>query len=427
MSHIVCGVDFSDASQRATHVAAALAKKLSATLHWVHALGDWYAEDFAGGQANLAEITRQALQDRVSELETGTKPSQFHVEFGRPVDALMRVASAVQAHCVIVGATGRGEAVGRAGRTADRLSQESPTPVLVVRSEAPFLAWLEQKKPLRVLVGLSFEQASEAAWAWSDTLAQAAPIERVGAHLYWPPQEFHRLGLSGARSYVDADPEVEASLRRELEVSFPARGVPSRFRLSPSLGRPADHLLMMAKEEKADVVIVGSHQRGAVQRLWEGSVSRQVVHDPHYSVVCVPKGGYAGARTAREVRNVLVATDFSPSGNAAVAAAFVHCLADAKVHIAHVMGRDERREDVMTKLRATLPERRVVGNRTVDFLVLEATNVAEGIAQAAERVGADLICLGAPDRRTVPVVTPTPTGVLFHSNRPVLLVRAPAA
>jgi nucleotide-binding universal stress UspA family protein len=50
-----------------------------------------------------------------------------------------------------------------------------------------------------------------------------------------------------------------------------------------------DHLLEFAESEKADLIVVGTHQRRGLRRL--GSVSSVVLHFGHTSVACIPANG----------------------------------------------------------------------------------------------------------------------------------------
>ena len=82
------------------------------------------------------------------------------------------------------------------------------------------------------------------------------------------------------------------------------------LRIEPSMGACAYHLLSVASALQADLVVVGTHQRSAIARLWEGSVSRAVLRDSTASVVTVPLAGREAGAPVPQVRTVLAATDF---------------------------------------------------------------------------------------------------------------------
>ena len=84
--------------------------------------------------------------------------------------------------------------------------------------------------------------------------------------------------------------QARAELKKELEPRLAALPGGSRIELVlvGGLGRPADHLAQIAAEEKADLIVVGSHQRTGLGRVWHGSISHGVIDLAESSVVCVP-------------------------------------------------------------------------------------------------------------------------------------------
>lgn len=82
--------------------------------------------------------------------------------------------------------------------------------------------------------------------------------------------------------------EVMAQTRRELEeavAKLQSAGVSARA--LDRTGDPATELLEVARAEKADLIVVGSHGRSAVGRLVLGSVSDRVVHQFHGATLVV--------------------------------------------------------------------------------------------------------------------------------------------
>lgn len=53
------------------------------------------------------------------------------------------------------------------------------------------------------------------------------------------------------------------------------------------LGKPADEILTVAKQEKADLIVTGAKGLGAIRRVLLGSVSTRVVHHAHCGVLVV--------------------------------------------------------------------------------------------------------------------------------------------
>ena len=124
-------------------------------------------------------------------------------------------------------------------------------------------------------------------------LCSAGPVALIGAHVYWPPEVRERLHLKGPVPIGKGHPEVDAALARELgeRLATPACDVPIDLRIVGGLGRVADHLVQIAEEEGADLMVVGSHQRTPLARLWHGSISHGVIDAAPMSVLCVPTRG----------------------------------------------------------------------------------------------------------------------------------------
>src|SRR5690606_15827041 len=118
-------------------------------------------------------------------------------------------------------------------------------------------------------------------------------------HLYWPPEQYARLGLRGARDLFETDPEVVNVLKRDLRDKV--GDMPGRGRVDlvvrPSWGRYGDAVATAAEEQGADFVVVGTHQRRGLARVAYESVSRELLQAARLPVVCVPTG-YAEVKPA---------------------------------------------------------------------------------------------------------------------------------
>jgi nucleotide-binding universal stress UspA family protein len=64
-----------------------------------------------------------------------------------------------------------------------------------------------------------------------------------------------------------------------------AKGVKARFEVRP--GHPADQIVLVAKEEQADVIVMGHRGRTRVAHWLLGSISKRVLSYAHCSVFIV--------------------------------------------------------------------------------------------------------------------------------------------
>jgi nucleotide-binding universal stress UspA family protein len=187
-----------------------------------------------------------------------------------------------------------------------------------------------------------------------------------------------------------------------------------RLRVLPSWGRPDAPLLALARSTRSDLIVIGTHQRHGFNRVVHGSVSRDVLRHAAVSVACLPVTEAAvPAPVVPAFRRVLVATDFSVLGNAAIGCAFGAAAPAADVKIVHVI-------PPWTPSSPLLAEAK--GGRVTRA---QGSDVARMITQESARFGADLICLGSHGRSLVAeaLVGSVARTVLARSDRPVLIAR----
>jgi nucleotide-binding universal stress UspA family protein len=218
------------------------------------------------------------------------------------------------------------------------------------------------------------------------------------------------------------------------------------YRIEPHLGRVGDGLAGLAAEAHADLLVVGCHDQSALDRLWEGSVAHQALRAANMSVACVPQSGRARALQTPRLKTVLAATDFSELGNGAIPLAYAAACDGGTVHLVHVVKATrgsldaydvftpassgalaEASKGAETRLNELVPADGSGKRVATRVHVLEAEQPALAICQAAERLGADLICLGTHGRTGLAkaALGSVAAGVLAHTRRPVLVARNP--
>ncbi|HKP60639.1 MAG TPA: universal stress protein [Polyangiales bacterium] len=443
---ILCGTDFSAAAERALTAAAQLAARTQARLHLMHSVQ--FETGMLEGtlKANHIEWVTERLERQADRARSLGATVELHVKNGSPDEAMIALAAEVHAQLIVIGPLG-GRAPGtyQLGGHAERLVQRSNVPVLIVRSAEAFSAWLEQKRTLRVMLGADLSRSTDAAMAFVDSWRRIAPCDVTAVHLYWPPQQFARLGLGGVRSYLDPDPDVTKTLTRELTHRLAREPESVSVYVEPHLGRLGDRLADLASQREADLLVVGTHARSTLGRIWEGSVSHWALAAARTSVLCVPCPSKAADESVPRMRSVLVATDFSPAGNAAVGLACGLAEPGGTIHVAHVLpvratvplaprdifsieraaANDPRRAETHHRLATLLPAD--VRDRKVCFYALESDERGAAITQAALRLDADAICLGrrARSKLAQALLGSVSKDVLEHAECPVIFVQAP--
>jgi nucleotide-binding universal stress UspA family protein len=430
---LLVATDFSDASRQALAAAGAVASRRGWTVWLVHVVPEASARALGEGGRKAAERALQDEADRLAPygVEVGT------VVLSGPLDeAVLQQASRVQAALLLVGAPHLTPHFVGLGSHLDRLVLRCPLPLLVVHQAAPFEAWARRERPLKVVVGVDRSDTSQAARSWVEELRGLGPVELVAVHIFFPDEEARRLGLPPPSAYDEVRPEMRSTLEREVVslLGTPPDGTQVRVRLQVGLGRKADHLVDVAREEGADLLVVGTHQRRGVGKLW--SVSHHAVRLAPMSVAAIPSTAVAALQGAEaplpQVKRVLVTTDFSELGNRAVPHAFGLVEQGGEVHLLHVAEgppSPEMEWALQRRLLGLVPEAaRKKGVRALpEVLSPDGRDTSERIVQAAERYDVDLVVLASHGRTGVQKVLlgSVAQGVLGRVRRPVLVVRGP--
>jgi nucleotide-binding universal stress UspA family protein len=427
---VVCATNFSDAARRACDAAALLALKANEPLWLVHVLPTDSARAFG---KPLMEAAEAALSDEARRLGKLGVPVQHSILTGEAAATLQEFVKSKGATLVVTAAPSQETPFLGLGGTVDRLAQALEVPLVVARNVEALEAWSRGARPLKVMVGVDRSLPFSAARDWVKGLRKLGPLELVGGRVFWAQDEAARLGLEHPLGFADVTPELRQALEKEAAVlvePLAEGGKPVRVRLEVGLGRIADHLVALAAEEGVDVLVVGSHHRRALGKLW--SVSQHALRLAKMTVVCVPSRAAAHGPDVElpQVRTVLVTTDFPELGDRAIAYACALTPPGGTVHLLHVTPPEVKPEQLSAlrkQLEDRVPRAASQGGRKVELEVASGTEVASVIAQAAERHGVDLICMGTHGRTGMmrAVMGSVAQAVMTRSDRPVVLVRNP--
>jgi nucleotide-binding universal stress UspA family protein len=413
---IVCGTDLSPASADALDVALALAKlRGDHELRLVHVAPDDAVEpELDKARADLAAMTAARRDPDLA--------IRIDVITGPPDEAVTRFAESVASDLVVVAARSKSTALLRLGGTSAGITANTHVPVIVVRDPGPWLAFARGERPLRVLVSIDDSAVCELGIQWTHALRRLGPVDVVLGAVYYPDEAAEHYSLD-RKSMVDADPEIEQLLARDLRRRF--GGAPERVTAHPrrGLGRIGDHVVELAREESVDAIVVGTTQKTGLGRL--GSVSSVVVNDAPQSVVCIPPTARVPTIVVPELHSALVATDLSGFSNRAIPYAFAACARpDAEIHLVHVIA-ESSRADVAELARTLEGLAPVAASQRVTAHVVRGDDAAKAIATTAARLGVDLICMCSHGRSgiTRALVGSVADRLLRATRLPVLVLR----
>lgn len=430
---IVCGTDFSPASEAACEVAALLAEQHGEPLVIVHAITPVAVPpmQLIGRQLDEMNASAERAMRELGERLGGGREVATRITVGAPEEVLLEEARTRTARLVVLGSVGHRGLKSLLGSTTDRVASRSPVPVLVVRGDFPAAAWIRERQPLRVAVAAELAPSTDPPVEWASHLPQHGPCEFVVVHLSWPPEEYERLALDTPMPLDRTHPLVEELVRRDLDgAAARLQGVAeTKIVVESNMGSTPDAISLVATRENAHLLVVG-RGREEGRQWWEQSVSRSLIRQAPMSVVCVPDVHEETRLPEPEVRRVLAATDFSQLGNAAVAYALSIAPSGGEIMIVHVL----HDGDVASEERARRHEQlerlaeHAGGNRKTTVEILTGDDAARLISAAAERFAADVICVGSRGRSGIAkaLLGSVSQGVLLRSRRPVLMVQEPA-
>ena len=119
-----------------------------------------------------------------------------------------------------------------------------------------------------LLVGFDGSEEAWHALKWAHELAQQTSAKLDVVAVVRPPEigsdvETEAIIHKARKHYHELLAEAVANTHPEAEAHV-------------LVGHPAERLLRYAEEREIDHIVVGHRSRGAIQRWWAGSVSRQV-------------------------------------------------------------------------------------------------------------------------------------------------------
>lgn len=127
-----------------------------------------------------------------------------------------------------------------------------------------------------ILVATDFSAASRPAFAAALDLARRDGARLVVLHVMMPPSPFVGDELPGSWLELEARARRDAERRLAAAVSQAERaGIATTGTLVK--GAPAEVIVRVARREGADLIVIGTHGRSGLGRLFMGSVAARVL------------------------------------------------------------------------------------------------------------------------------------------------------
>jgi nucleotide-binding universal stress UspA family protein len=281
--HILCPVDFSDASKHAIDQAVAIAMWYESHITALHVLTPppfvfeppiLLAE--RGGVSSLP-VNRDQICNRLNEWMTpavaARVPSATKIEEGAPADCILAHAESLSADLIVMGSHGL-SGIERfvLGSVTEKVLRHAPCPVLTV---PPRTSAAAQPPFARVLCPIDFSEPSIEALQVALSMAEEADARLVVMHVL----DWH-AGEMPLEPFDDPDvlSELQAQAARRLDsfITDEAR-VWSRPETKVAVGKAYREILASAVDMAADLIVIGVHGRNPIDLAVFGSTTNQVV------------------------------------------------------------------------------------------------------------------------------------------------------
>jgi nucleotide-binding universal stress UspA family protein len=290
---ILCPVDFSPFARRALDYAAVLARWYEAELTVLHIsplMPTLFGMEPAVNAATLAPFDREALGREllkfVGETANATPRPQLLVRSGPAAATVLGYAVENNTDLIVLGTHGRtGFERFMLGSVTEKVVRKATCPVLTVprsASETP-------ERPLfgRILCGVDFSPASDRAARYALSLAQEAKGHVTLLHvLEWLPDASFAKYPGFDVDHFRRSLRTDARARTEALVPEEARAwcdVDARV----VCGKPYEEILRIAHDDAADLVVLGVHGHGPIDRVLFGSTPQQVVRQAQCPVLTI--------------------------------------------------------------------------------------------------------------------------------------------
>jgi nucleotide-binding universal stress UspA family protein len=147
-----------------------------------------------------------------------------------------------------------------------------------------------------ILVPIDFSEPSREARAHAEALAAETGARLIFLHVVEPSQVVEQSLFFGQTGFTIPSTEEDLSRRINLLERFHAYRIPdSEFPVEYRLreGEATDEILRVADETGCDLIVLGTHGRTGMDRLWRGGVAESVLRRAHCPVLIVKESTHA--------------------------------------------------------------------------------------------------------------------------------------
>ena len=290
LSHVLCPIDFSEASRPALRAAAAIADYFGAALTVLTVDDPLLAEVAALTDPPLSAESARELErfvtDTLTRSTAGGHDVELTVAVGKPAVEILRAAAARHTSLVVMSSHGRSGARKMFfGSTAERVLRETSVPVLITPPDSPVdvSPATVARQVHRIIVPVDLSDASRPQVLAAARIATILQVPLLLAHVLEPVfVPYHvRLSMSG----VDAARRERAEEQMAAIAADLTAGV--QVETLVLTGDAAEEITKLVASRQANLIVMGLHSTGLLgPRI--GSVTYRVLSLSRAPVLALP-------------------------------------------------------------------------------------------------------------------------------------------
>ncbi len=292
LQRVLAATDFSDDAANAVERAAHLCAQTGAELTLTHVFNQdavdrllrWGMEKLR--QPDVNQLAAQALQEQADRLQSKIGASSrievmVDIRTGHIIKGLNAAIADTRAQLLVCAA--RGQSVLRhhlLGTTALRMLSSTHCPLLVVKAVA-------QRPYQKVMIAVDFSSSDQCNLKIAQKVAPDSSF--FISNVVESPFESQMRYAGVTQDFIEryrrqAQQESEqalSALRNMIDVPIPDQNLKTLY------GDPASAIIQATRENACDLIVVGHHGKGMLERWMPGSVTKQILEESPLDVLVV--------------------------------------------------------------------------------------------------------------------------------------------
>lgn len=291
IQRILCPIDFSDASRHALEHAAASARWYGAqiTVVYVYSISiPWGTSAGMSGYVPLAPPIQP--EDVIEDVRRFCTPvvggsAEIVVMAGNPAKEIVLLADRMPADLLVMGTHGRGGFERLfLGSVTEKVLRTTLCPVLTV----PPPIQTPSDDPVvytTILCPVDFSDTSSRAVQYASSLAKTTDARLILLHVLENLIDAPDVDMSTYINVPEYRRHLEENAMTRLKTAIRDDAGVGRSEERVTSGKPFREILRVAAETNAELIVMGVHGRGAVERWVFGSTTHHVLREARRAVL----------------------------------------------------------------------------------------------------------------------------------------------